>query len=329
MTITMLGFSKSGKSTYVLGAYEELVHGAHGCFLHTADHNAGVEMIRSLNALRSGKTPPPTSDKPVSHEFVLTRSGSTEQTAIDLIDFRGGAAFDVARGKDGDTAQLHRRLVESDAIFLFLDSSHFSQPVTPGRLQAAREATGADRFADMIGKAVSDRQLAGRYPPAVVILLSKADLIDGRPGSVERDWDELESEVHMLMGSGAFQPHLGVRIFPVSVGGFSTSPNGESSAVKMDVRSTANPVIFAAGCFLWACRLRVQQQQEQATAACTEARERLQRLTRWWPLIQQWFLRSQIAVARAALDRANDHVTALDARLAELSKQAQALLDSF
>jgi hypothetical protein len=328
MTITMLGVTQSGKSTYVLGAYEELVHGTHGCFLHTADQNAGAEMIRDLNALRSGDLPPPTPDKPIGHEFVLTRSGSTEQTAIDLTDFRGGAAFGVTRGKDGDIAQLHRRLVESDAIFIVLDSSHFTEPVTPGRLQAVREATGADRFADMMGKALSERQLSGRYPPAVAILLTKADLIDGRPGSVNRDWGELESEVRMLMGPVAFQPHLGVRIFPVSVGGFSTSPNGQSSAVMMDVRSAADPVIFAVGCFLRACLFKVQQEREQALAACKEASERLHDLTRGWPLIQ-WFLRSRIAVARAALHRANDHVAALDARLIELSRQAQALLGSF
>jgi hypothetical protein len=285
-------------------------------------------MIRELNALRSGDLPPPTPDHPIGHEFVLTRSGSTEQTAIDLTDFRGGAAFGVTRGKDGDIAQLHRRLIESDAIFIVFDSSHFTEPVTPSRLQAAREATGADRFADMLGKALSHRQLTGRYPPAVAILLTKADLIDGRPGSVSRDWGELEREVRMVMGPVAFQPHLGVQIFPVSVGGFSTSPNGQSSAVMMDVRSAADPMIFAVGCFLRACLFKIQQQREQALAACREASEQLHELTRRWPVIQ-WFLRSRIILARAALHQANDHVAALDARLIELSQQAQALLGSF
>jgi hypothetical protein len=94
------------------------------------------------------------------------------------------------------------------------------------------------------------------------------------------------------------------------------------------VRSAADPVIFAVGCFLRACLFKVQQEREQALAACKEASERLHDLTRGWPLIQ-WFLRSRIAVARAALHRANDHVAALDARLIELSRQAQALLGSF
>jgi hypothetical protein len=63
-------------------------------------------------------------------------------------------------------------------------------------------------------------------------------------------------------------------------------------------------------------------------AACREAAERLHELTRRAPFIQ-WFLRSRITAARAALHQANDRTAALDARLIELSQQAQVLLGSF
>jgi hypothetical protein len=37
------------------------------------------------------------------------RNGTRERTAIDLTDFRGGAAFDMTRGKESDTAALWPR----------------------------------------------------------------------------------------------------------------------------------------------------------------------------------------------------------------------------
>jgi hypothetical protein len=328
MTITMLGVSQSGKSTYILGAYDELVHGVHDCFLHSADPDAGAKMDRELNTLRAGKAPPQTPDTPVHHDFVLTMSGSAEQTSINLTDFRGGAAFDVTRGKqDGDVAQLHRRLVESDSIFVVLDSANFREPVTPWRLQAVREATGTDRFSDLIGKALADRHQASRLPPSIAILMTKADLVDGGLGSTYRDWAEIHDEVRGLLGV-AFQPHLTTAIFPVSVGDFGAEPNGEFPAAAIALRDTANPWIFAVGWFLQTCQFEIQRLRDQAQTAGEDAASSFHKLTSRPPIVQ-WFQKSRIAATRAALEEANAQVAALDTRLNDLGWHSQALLSTF
>jgi hypothetical protein len=326
VTVTMLGVSQSGKSTYILGAYAELVNGVHGCFMHTRDEDAGAALVRELNALRAGAPPPPTPDKPVQYQFVLTRTGSTEHTLIDLMDFRGGAPFDVTHGKQSDTAQLHQRLVVSDSVFVVLDSSNFRDPVTPSRLYAVRETTGAERFSDMIGKALAERQQAGSLPPSIAVLLTKADLIDGRPGSPQRDWDELEGEVRGLLRA-AFQPNLATRIFPVSVGGFGASLNGQPQSVTMDLQSVGDPVIFAVGWFLRACQAEVHRDRERVLVFREKTAHRLEELTRRARIIQ-WFKRSRIIATQADLNQASAGVTALDTRWNELGRQSQALLSS-
>ena len=324
MTITMLGVNGSGKSTYILGMYAQLVHGVHGCLLHMSDPDSAADIIRELYALRSGAAPAPTADRPTPHEFILTRRGSAEQTVIDLADFRGGAVFDVTHRSESDTAQLQRRLLNSDSIFVVLDSKHFREPVTPSRLQAVREATGADRFADLITRVLADRKRAGRPAPSIAILLTKADLIDGRPGSVERGWNELAGEIRQLLGA-AFQPQLAVGIFPVSVGGFGALPDGQLLPGAVDSRGAADPVIFAVGWFLKACQFEVDRQREQTLAARQDAAHRLNELVSKTHIIR-WFTRSRIIAAQAEINEANAQIAALDARWDDLGRHSQALL---
>jgi len=143
MIVTMLGRPGSGKSTFIAGMYAQLVQGFRGCYLHTPDHDAAVEMVGQLNRLRAGDLPEPNSTKAIPHDYVLRSAEGT--FPLDLTDYRGGAPFDLTRGDgDSDTALLRRRLAESHSIFVALDSSHFMEPVTPSRLHDVREETGTD-----------------------------------------------------------------------------------------------------------------------------------------------------------------------------------------
>jgi hypothetical protein len=322
MTITMLGVSQSGKSTYILGAYAGLVRGADGCSLHTPDPDAGMGMIRELDALRSGALPQPTTDKPVLHEFILT-SGSTVLTAIDLTDYRGGAITDVTRGKEADTAQLHRRLLNSDSIFVVLDSTHFREPITPVRLQAVAEATAADRVADLLGKALAERQQTGRWLPSIAVLLTKADLIDERRGSASRGFAELHSEIRSLLPT-VFRPGVVTQVFPVSVGEFGGPANGHAPSLGVDLRNVGAPIIFAVACFLNACQLQIQRQREQVVVSRQPVARVLNELTSRARIIQ-WFTRARITAAHTALAGMDAHLAMLDARWNEMHQHTRTL----
>lgn len=327
MTATMLGMSKAGKTTYILGAYAQLINGVQGCYLHTADPDVGMDLLRQLNDLRAGKPPLPTPDQPVRYDFVLTRSGTAERTAMDLTDFRGGAAFDTTGGKQSDTARLHRRLLDTDAIFVVLDSDHFREPLTDIRLHEVREATGADRFEDMVSKALADRELAGRPAPPIAVVLTKSDLIDGRRDSTPRHKAAVMAEVKRLMPA-VFRPGIHSMIFPVSVTGLITTPDGESSAMIVDLLDVADPVVFAVGWFLGACQAEVGLQRDDAVRAHQEAEAALAELMRKHPIIR-WFLRTGIADARTLADMWLDRAAALNDRWNELGAQCLQILSTF
>jgi hypothetical protein len=323
MLITMLGQSGSGKTTYIVGMYAQLVHGFRGCFLHTPDQDAGVEMVDQLTKLRAGELPELTLEKPIPHDYVLRSAEG--QFALDLTDYRGGAPFGLARGNDtGDTAQLRRRLGDSHSIFVALDSTHFLKPLHPGRLQAVRQATGADLFADLISKAVADRQRQGCLPPSVAVLLTKADLLDGRPGSVGRDWDELEAEVRQVLGA-AFQPDVDATIIPVSVGGFGAPLDGQSPAVTLNLNALADPLIFAAGGFLKVRQAAVQRQYQHALGISQAAGKDLAELYTGGPILR-WIRRKKIAAAEEDVARTLATVNELGHRSHDLGLRADAML---
>lgn len=327
MTATMLGMSKAGKTTYLLGAYAELVSGVQGCYLHTADPDVGMDLLRQLNDLRAGKQTPPTPDEPVRYDFVLTRDGTAERTAMDMTDFRGGAAFDMANGKKSDTARLHRRLLDTDAIFIVLDSEHFREPLTGIRLHEAREATGADRFEDMVSKALADREEAGRPAPPIAVVLTKSDLIDGRPGSAPRDRGQVAAEVRWLMPA-VFRPGVHTMIFPVSVTGLVTSSDGESSDMIVDLLDVADPVIFAVGWFLGACQAEVGLERDDVVRAHQEAEAALAALMRRHPIVR-WFMRHAIDDAQTLADTWLAKGAALNERWNELGTQCLQILSRF
>ena len=322
MVVTMLGQQGSGKSTFIAGMYAQLVQGFRGCFLHTPDHDAGVEMIKQLARLRAGDLPEPTTTKAIPHDYVLRCDEG--RFPLDLTDYRGGAPFDLTRGNsDSDTAMLLRRLAESHSIFVALESTHFVQPVTPVRLHAVREATGADLFSDLISKAVHDKQQLGQLPPSIAVLLTKADQIDGRPGSVARDWEEVKAEIREVFG-GAFQPGVETRIIPVSVFGYAER-DGQPPVLTLDLNALADPVIFAAGTFLRVRQVTVQRQYRQGVENTEAAQRALGELTAAAPIVQ-WFRRKKIAAAEAEVSRTSAWANQLGDRWRELGKQADAML---
>lgn len=323
MTITMLGKSMSGKTTYILGMYAELVHGFRDCFLHTRDYDAGVEMINQLTRLRAGEETPATGQRPVPHDYVL--KSPEGQVPVDLADFRGEAPFALARDDDRlDTAQVRKRLAGSHTIFVALDSTHFIEPVTLSRLHAVREATGADLFSDLISKTVADNQWQHRLPPSVAVLLTKADLLDGRPGSVARRWEDVEPEIRQVLG-GAFQPDVNTRIMPVNVEGFGAPLDGQLSDSTLRVSAPADPMIFAAAAFFKFRQAAVQWQHREALDVSAAARRARDELTAAGSFIR-WVRRNKIAAAEAELTRTADRVNELDARWKDLAGKADAML---
>jgi hypothetical protein len=270
LIITMLGASKSGKTMCIAGMYEQLLEGDYGYHLSTADPDVGMDLVDQLDKLRGGKVPEPTSQQPVRYSFILRGDGV--RIPVDLTDFRGGAAFERLRGtREGDAAQLRTRLGVSHSIFVTLDSIHFVDPVGPERVQEVKNATRADRFADLINAAVDDRLHRGSLPPSIAVLLTKADLLNGRRGSTPDEWSALEREIRSVLRA-PFRQGVATKVFPVSVGRFPVSPDDQPQITGMEPNALADPVIFAAGNYLKMQEAAARRLHEQALESSAAAK---------------------------------------------------------
>lgn len=318
MTISMLGASKSGKSSYILGMFAALVRGQprHQYSLSTENHGVGIAMLQELDDLQKGN-PPRATDEPKMHKFTLLgglpgdgRPGGAQMgiAALDLTDFRGGAMREVPV-EDNDTARYYRQLLLSDSIFVVLDSSHFREPVTPCRAHAVAQATWANRIGDLVGWAIKERRQAGLTPPSIVVLLAKWDFLDDRKGTRARGLGEVYDDVHALLPK-LFGTGIEQYVFGVSIGQFSDE-DGKPRQASIDLSGVEKPLFFASGCFLAQEAERLNNQRERIITDRSVIAAKLAALTKWPPLIQ-WFLRTSIDRRQAELAAKETEIATLD-----------------
>ena len=332
MRISLLGAESSGKSSYVLGMFAALVRGQeqHQYSLSTANHDVGFAMLEEMDELCAGK-PPRGTDEPKTHEFTLRgglpgngRTGGVQGgvVAIDLTDFRGGAIREKVV-EDSDTARYYELLVESDSIFVVLDSSHFREPVTPSRMQAVAEATWAYRIGDRIGWAIGEREAHGLPAPSITVLLTKWDFLDDGEGVAVRGLGQVYADVKALLPR-VFGVGLWQYVFTVSIGEFSDA-DGNPRQAPINLSGVEKPLFFATGCYLANVSEWLQGQRGRLEADRAAAAERLRKLTRWPEFIRQHVLRGWIEQRRDDLKAKNDKLAALNLRALNVSEHEKIL----
>lgn len=139
MNIAMIGFSRSGKTSYMAAMYDWFFRNSVEGFSITTESESASNALLSLAAeIKNGNYPPGTAiqDK---YEFKLKFAG-TDLTEFKWLDYRGGLLDAIANGTDQDVLEMNeygelvKFVAASSALIVFLDSTSFT-----GRSGAAIE----------------------------------------------------------------------------------------------------------------------------------------------------------------------------------------------
>jgi hypothetical protein len=244
VTISVLGASRAGKSTYLLGLYATMTRGIDHCTLHELDNNADVTLTEAWHDLGRGQLPRPTEMAPVRHNFVFARE-TRAKAIIHWTDFRGGALQDFV-GPDGapDVSDLLHQVSLSHGIFVMLDGEHFLKPITPARRELVAHEMLIHRISTVLTETFTRRTTLNQPLPSVAILVTKADLIDWHGAGTARTLAEVTNEIRYLLPV-AFQPRVCTAVCPVSVGRLEPMTGGQIRPDGISPNSVHLPLLFS------------------------------------------------------------------------------------
>jgi Double-GTPase 2 len=320
ITVTMLGTTHSGKTTYLLGMYSILSVGQDGFFLHADDPDLDLELSENWDALvDEGVLPPPTPDTPKSYPFAF-RSGFTRLVTVDWLDYRGGAMTDRSNAKDA--AELTERLAASDSIYLTLDGEVLQDGVDERNYNDVRRRSKADRMT----KFVHDAAERLSRIPSLVVLMTKFDLVAKRTPGGGAAAVERAIEAAKLVLPIAFEPGVTALICPVSLGDLGDATDGKIEPSRIAPRWLHKPMLFS--------MQQVQARERRARSAQAEAAQtglqatgyELDELRRGFFAI---FKGGQIAHQQAVLQSTQDRLEEERRREAQAERQARKLAEEF
>ncbi len=275
ITVTMLGHTKSGKTTFMIGMYHVLLAGFTEYNLYATDPDQDLRLTSQWEKLsQKSVLPDPTDDKPKYYKFVFGR-GFQPLLGIDWMDYRGGTLLDETSGADAkpDAVELHARLAKSDGIYIVLDGG------LVGNYLASRDSDDLDalrttRINSMLRRAV-DARPAGRPLPSFVVLLTKADLIGKRTGRTPSEViPDAVTAVERILRP-VFDQRVTTLICPVRIGRISPE---DYDQYEISPQWLEKPFIFSLSSYL-TDRIAIDQELvRQLADRDAEATEQLRRL---------------------------------------------------
>jgi hypothetical protein len=252
VTVTMLGPSGSGKSTFMLGMYATLAGGHRGYFAHAA-HDDHLQLMDAWDLLyEDGQLPPPTPERTRNYEFHFLQ-GIDPLLRIQWMDYRGGALSD--RAEAGDTAELIKRMTESDSVYLVLDGTTVAKWVrakvdaeVAGRAQPEigrlRRILKVEDMTSMLQSAITQRRELGKQAPSLVVVVTKMDtlteisrLSEAETVGLIRDYLDDLLPVALVRGVSAL-------VQTVQLGEFGTEKTAVVDANRVAPRDLEKPFIF-------------------------------------------------------------------------------------
>jgi len=163
MRIVEIGHSGVGKTTFMASMYSTMQAGIEGFKLRTAQNSDHSRLLNLSQAIRRGNYPTPT-DQRSEYDFYLQYQGKDIFPFI-WADYRGGA---IRETKDSQQAKLLQQdLKQADGILMFCDCQALVQRDT--------RRNQISRMTSLITHALGDLD----HPIALVVVLTKADLVDG------------------------------------------------------------------------------------------------------------------------------------------------------
>jgi hypothetical protein len=171
--ITMLGYTGSGKTCYMLGMYAVMREGVRGFTFTTRDEDPDVDMDlelserweRLVNETGVGRWPKPNDNTTIPYEFDFNH-GLATMIGFDWLDYRGQALKESP--SEAEVRELKAHLNESSAVLLCVSGEHLA----PGSTARLQSAVATARMLKLLKEARASRD----QPPAVGIVITKFDL---------------------------------------------------------------------------------------------------------------------------------------------------------
>ena len=243
LTVTTLGVTASGRSTFLLGMYNILSAGVHGYFVSAEDQDQDVDLRDAWDLLMDeGRLPAATAVALSSHYRFVFGHGFTPLVTIDWMDYRGGAP---GRSGVADVIELQARLGRTDSIYLVLDAGSLALWLDdPSKDVMVQKKLRVMDMSSLVLQAVINRQKNGMPLPSLVVLITKSDLLRGPDRSVG------QALAKVVEGLSELLPIVwadGVTTFvcPVKVGDFGTNPTGVVDVSTVDPIGLHRPMVFS------------------------------------------------------------------------------------
>jgi len=252
VTVTMLGTSGSGKSTFMLGMYAILAGGVRGYFAH-ASHDDHMQLMDQWDLLYDdGRLPPPTPERTRNYRFNFMQ-GIEPLLGIDWMDYRGGALSD--RATSSDTAELITRMAASDCVYLVLDGTVVAEWVR-GMVDAAiaarslpelgrlRRKLRVEDMTSMLLRSINERANEGKPPPALVVVITKMDTLTTVSKLPQHETMGLVRDYLPDLLPAAHAEGVSALLQPVQLGHFGTERTEVVDKDSVAPRDLEKPFIF-------------------------------------------------------------------------------------
>lgn len=280
LTLTMLGATSSGKTTFLLGMYDILSTGLHGYFTFTEDPDQAVDLRDAWDLLMDeGELPPPNeTDQSKYYRFVFSH-GFNPLVTIDWMDYRGGALDDRTTSA-GDVAELRDRLNRSDSIYLVLDGGNLAKWLDdPAKLPFVQRKLQLRAMSDQVLRAMHHRQAQQLPFPSVVVIITKADLLRGPDRGVGEALAQVVDKLRDLLPV-VWAHGITALVCPVKVGNFGESSTGIVDVSTIDPVGLHRPMIFSLMHYLTLGVGGREVEVDRTRASLTEIQQELAALNR-------------------------------------------------
>jgi hypothetical protein len=284
ITLTMLGATGSGKTTFLHGMYATLSAGVNGYFMYATDPDVDLDLAEAWQELcEDGTLPRPNAEVPTGYEFRFLH-GVLPLLEVDCVDFRGGAGTERGNREDSpaDIALLRARIAASDAVFLVLDGQHVARWIADGarpHLNPATDRMRIARFSRAINGVIGERLAAGEPAPSLVVLVTKADLISRGTGMTTREALAVAAKHLANLVPVAAAEGVSAMLCPVQLGSFQGASETTVDPEAVNPKNLHNPVIFALLHYLTEGIVRHEQQIRQISGQIDEQSQEVARLS--------------------------------------------------
>jgi hypothetical protein len=256
--ITMLGYTGTGKTAYLVGVYgHSQIVALQGFTLRSVNQSDGQRMLDRWAALEQGgddRWPPATSGFE-DHQFVLDYA-MVPVVTVDWDDYSGGTIDANTLVSPPDYQKLMARLVESTCVFLTVSGEFLKEPL---RTREAMDRLKVHKMNELMGQLVRKVRPTRDKPLPVAIVITKNDYCRGR---ADEDVDrEIMTLFNPLFATGTrllFRgPSYLTAICRVTLGN-DLAKNRDTGLLAPD--GTEQPILFAA----WA---KLRQNIKDATSS--------------------------------------------------------------